>query len=168
MIRPDERPRSVIPVVAATLLSVTVFVMGLSVAAYLLRDVHFVDPPPRAGSQQSPDPATFTGPARRLGVEGLRSAKTAIAPLVPECLAQARAKDPSVPAAIVIRVELVAFSGTGVVRSLRVVRGSSPYLQHCFNESAVGARFPVDTPGEAIVRWRGTVVDGHGVLETLE
>jgi hypothetical protein len=158
----------VFPLLAAVVLSVGLFLLALSVSSFVLRDVHFVDPPPRAFRQPPPDPATLTGPARPLGPEGLSSAKTAVAPLVPECIAQARKKDPSVPTSIVLRVELVASAGTGEVRSLRVVRGASPYLQHCFNERAVGARFPVDTPGETVVRWRGTVVDGEGVLETAD
>jgi hypothetical protein len=154
------------PLLVAITLSVLAFVFALSVSSFLLRDVHFVDPPPRASLQDPPPPAV--GPARPLGDAGLRSAMTAVAPLLPDCFAQARARDPSVPTAIVLRVELVASADSGEVRALRVVRGASPYLQHCFNERAIGARFPVDAPGEAIVRWRARVDEGRGVLEPAD
>ena len=67
-----------------------------------------------------------------------------------------------------MQADLVSSGRSGVVRALRVVRGASPFLQVCLNNNAVGARFPTAAPGESVVRWRGRVVEGQGVLEPVD
>jgi len=164
--RPEGRP-PLWPVVLTAVGSVGLFVGVLGVAAFLLRDVQFVDAPLVRAPVGHAAPGVPISDAP-LGDAELRSARTAIAPLVPICLAEARARDPSVPSSVTLQAELEAGADSGVVRALRIKRGASPFLQHCFNQRGVGARFPVGAAGRATVRWRATVVDGAGVLEPLE
>lgn len=164
----DDRRWSVWPLLLTLVASTVLFMLALGLAAFLMRDVQLVDAPLVRTDERVRVEDPGREPFAPLGDNELMSAVTAVEPILPACLEQARARDPSVPSRIVLRAELVSRDGTtGVVRSLRVTSGASPFLQHCLNQRGVGARFPVGQAGLSTVRWRASVEGGKAIIEPV-
>jgi hypothetical protein len=163
-----------LPVTLASVAAGGLFIVGLAVAAFLLRDVHFVPPPAAPRPRPRPPPVVATegdaGPSTiesTLGVEERRSARQVAAAFIPRCFATAREKDPSMPGRVQLHASLRADDASGTIVAVRMGHGASPYFDACISEALVGARFPVGEGGEAEVRWQVSVAGDQGVVEEL-
>jgi hypothetical protein len=139
------------------------FVLGLGVATFLMRDVPLGGALPLRPALEG-FPAS--SPEERLppGFDERQSASTALAPLVPVCFAEAGARDPSLPEAVDIIATLDTRPGGGSIVAVRL-GASSPFLAACLRKRLVGERFPAGADSYGEVRWRARVEAGRAVLE---
>ncbi len=165
----------------ASLTCALLFVLGLAIAAFLLRDAPIAAPPrgavvvPRdvarplgplgVTTMKSPTATTKTAQKRPpLGVAERQSASTAVAPAFPDCYRDARKSDPSLAKEVELVVQLDAKPSGGTITGLHVGRGGSPFLAACLRRQLVGAGFPAGADGVGEVRWRARVEGDRGVL----
>lgn len=169
----DERlVRSPVALTVVTVLAVAVFVLSLSVAAFLLRDAPVGTP--RAGTRvvervrSQANGAEDTSATERqrppLGALERQSASTAVAPVFPGCYREARARDPSLAREVDLLVGLDTRPGGGTITSVRLGRGGSPFLQACLRQQLVGAGFPAGADGAGVVVWRARLDGDKAVL----
>lgn len=156
--------------------SVSVFILVLAVASFLLRDAPIaaaqrrapvaVAPRAMTGMTTGPTNPTTTPPPDRpaLGSNERHSASTAIAPVFPACFRAARARDPSLANEVELLVRLDTRPSGGTITSLRVGRGGSPFLAACLRQQLVGAGFPAGADGLGEVTWRARLDGERAVL----
>lgn len=158
----DEAPlvRSPLLLLGVSALAVGVFVLALSVAAFLLRHAPTATPGPQVTEPTRPttmDPSGGEGPVnQRPAVGGLerQSASTLVAPVFPACYREARARDPSLAREVQLTLALDTRPTGGTITALHLDRGGSPYLAACLRAQLVGAGFPAASDGVGEVTWR--------------
>lgn len=158
--------------------SVSVFILVLAVASFLLRDAPIASAHRRAPAHVPPPATTVTTtaggatttttePAKDRPAPGSNerhSASTAIAPVFPTCFRAARARDPSLANEVELIVRLDTRASGGTITSLRVGRGGSPFLAACLRQQLVGAGFPAGADGLGEVIWRARLDGDRAVL----
>lgn len=166
--------RSPVALAVALVVSVSFFVLVLSVVSFVLRDAPLGAPRPQTTAVIQ-KPVTSSGAAADVatqrpppGSAERQSASTAVAPVFPGCVREARARDPSLANEVELIVGLDTKPGSGTITSLRMGRGSSPFLAACLRQHLVGAGFPAGADGQGVVRWRATVEGERAVLVEIE
>lgn len=155
--------------------SVLLFVGGLGVVSFLMRDAPIASPRhrpavmtlPRSTASGAASTTTTNEPARerpRPGSNERQSASTAVAPVFPGCFQEARGRDPSLASEAFVIARLDTRPGGGTITQLRLGRGGSPFLAACLRQQLVGAGFPAGADGLGEVTWRVRLEGGRAVL----